>query len=58
MIEQYAGDSQEEVWDAITKAAADAGGGWKPLSLSNVVLLTSGQARGELTSAWSAASRP
>jgi hypothetical protein len=42
MIEQYAGDAQEEAWDAITQAAADARGGWKPLSLSNVVLLASG----------------
>jgi ubiquinone/menaquinone biosynthesis C-methylase UbiE len=44
MIEQHAGDAQEEAWDAITQAAADAGGGWKPLSFSNVVLLASGQA--------------
>jgi SAM-dependent methyltransferase len=44
MIEQHAGDGQEEAWDAITQAAADAGGGWKPLSFSNVVLLASGQA--------------
>lgn len=42
MIEQHAGDGQEEAWDAITQAAADAGGGWKPLSFSNVVLLASG----------------
>jgi SAM-dependent methyltransferase len=42
MIEQYAGDAQEEAWDAITQAAADARGGWKPLSLTNVVLLASG----------------
>jgi ubiquinone/menaquinone biosynthesis C-methylase UbiE len=44
MIEQHAGAAQEEAWDAITQAAADAGGGWKPLSLSNVVLLASGTA--------------
>ena len=44
MIEQYAGEAQEEAWDAITQAAADAGGGWKPLSFSNVVQLASGQA--------------
>lgn len=44
MIERHAGDAQEEAWDAITQAAADAGGGWKPLSFSNVVLLASGQA--------------
>ena len=39
MIEQHAGADQEEAWDAIAQAAADAVGGWKPLSLSNVVLL-------------------
>jgi ubiquinone/menaquinone biosynthesis C-methylase UbiE len=44
MIQQHAGDAQEEAWDAITQAAADAAGGWKPLSLSNVVLLASGTA--------------
>jgi len=44
MIEQHAGEAQEEAWDAITQAAADAGGGSKPLSLSNVVLLASGTA--------------
>ena len=43
MIEQHAGDAQEEAWDAITHAAADVGGGW-PQSFSNVVLLASGQA--------------
>jgi enediyne biosynthesis protein CalE5 len=42
MIEQHAGDTQEEAWDAITQAAADAVGGWKRLSFSNVVLLASG----------------
>ena len=41
MIEQHAGEAQEEAWDAITQAAADAGGGSKPLSFSNVVLLAS-----------------
>ncbi len=41
MIEQHAGDAQEEVWDAITQAAADAAGGSRPLSFSNVVLLAS-----------------
>src|SRR3954447_7445403 len=44
MIEQHAGEAQEEAWDAITQAAADAGGGWKPLSVSNVVLLASATA--------------
>jgi len=44
MIEQHAGEAQEEAWDAITQAAADAGGGWKPLSLSNVVLFASATA--------------
>src|SRR3954454_5870641 len=44
MIEQHAGDAQEEAWHAITQAAADAGGGSKPLSLSNVVLLASATA--------------
>jgi SAM-dependent methyltransferase len=44
MIEQYAGDAQEDAWDAITQAAADAGGGSRPLSFSNVVLLASATA--------------
>jgi len=44
MIEQHAGEAQEEAWDAITQAAADTGGGSGPLSLSNVVLLASGTA--------------
>lgn len=43
MIE-YAGEAQEEAWDAITQAAADAGGDSKPLSFSNVVLLASATA--------------
>jgi SAM-dependent methyltransferase len=44
MIEQHAGEAQEEAWDAITQAAADAGGASKPLKLSNAVLLASGTA--------------
>jgi SAM-dependent methyltransferase len=44
MIEQHAGEAQEEAWDAITQAAARAGGGSQPLSLSNVVLLASATA--------------
>jgi enediyne biosynthesis protein CalE5 len=44
MIEQHAGEAQEEAWDAITRAAADAGSGSGPLSLSNVVLLASATA--------------
>jgi enediyne biosynthesis protein CalE5 len=44
MIEQHAGEAREEAWDAITRAAAEAAGGSKPLSLSNVVLLASGTA--------------
>jgi SAM-dependent methyltransferase len=44
MIEQHAGEAQEEAWDAITEAAADAGGGAKPLRLANVVLLASATA--------------
>jgi SAM-dependent methyltransferase len=44
MIEQYAGEAREDAWDAITQAASDAGGGWKPLSFSNVVLLASATA--------------
>jgi hypothetical protein len=44
MIEQHAGDAQEAAWDEITQAAADAGGGSKPLRFSNVVLLGSGTA--------------
>ena len=44
MIEQHAGDSQDEAWEAITRAAADACGGPGPLSLTNVVLLASATA--------------
>jgi SAM-dependent methyltransferase len=44
MIEQHAGEAQEEAWDAITQAAAETAGGSKPLSLSNVVLLASATA--------------
>jgi SAM-dependent methyltransferase len=44
MIEQHAGEAEEEAWGAITQAAADVGGGPGPLSLSNVVLLASGTA--------------
>jgi SAM-dependent methyltransferase len=44
MIERHAGDAQEEAWDAITQAAADAGGGSRPLRLTNVVLLASATA--------------
>jgi SAM-dependent methyltransferase len=41
MIEQHGGEAQEEVWDGITQAAAEAGGSG-PLILSNRVLLASG----------------
>ena len=44
LIEQHAGDAQEEAWDAITRAAAEAGGGSTPLRLSNAVLLASATA--------------
>jgi SAM-dependent methyltransferase len=44
MIEQHAGDVQEEAWDAITQAAAKMAGGSNPLSLSNAVLLASATA--------------
>ena len=44
MIEQHGGGAQEEAWDAITEAAAGAGGGSGPLRLSNAVLLASGRA--------------
>ena len=44
MIEQHAGEAQEEAWDAITLAAAKAGGGSKPLRFANEVLLASGAA--------------
>jgi SAM-dependent methyltransferase len=44
MIQQHAGEAQEEAWDAIAQAAADAADGWKPLSFSNVVLLASATA--------------
>jgi ubiquinone/menaquinone biosynthesis C-methylase UbiE len=43
MIEQHA-DEAQGVWEAITQAAAKAGGGSGPLSLSNVVLLASATA--------------
>ena len=33
MIEQYAGEAQKEAWDAITQAAADAGGWREPAEL-------------------------
>jgi SAM-dependent methyltransferase len=44
MIEQHAGEAQEEAWDSITQAAASAAGGSKPLSFLNVVLLASATA--------------
>jgi enediyne biosynthesis protein CalE5 len=44
MIEQHAGGEQEEAWNAIARAAADFGGGFGPLVLSNLVLLASGTA--------------
>jgi enediyne biosynthesis protein CalE5 len=44
MIEQHAGDAQEQAWDEITQAAAAATGGSKPLRFSNVVLLASATA--------------
>lgn len=44
MIDQHAGEAQEEAWDAITQAAAEVGGGSGPLRLANVVLLASGTA--------------
>ena len=44
MIEQHAGDAQEEAWDAISDAVAEAGGGAEPVSFSNEVLLALGVA--------------
>ena len=44
MIEQHAGEAQEDAWDAITQAVAEEMGGSTPLALSNVVLLASGVA--------------
>ena len=44
MIEQHAGEAQEEAWEAITQAATELAGDSKPLSLSNVVLLASATA--------------
>ena len=44
MIEQHAGEAQDEAWDAIAQAAAAAVGGARPLRFSNVVLLASGTA--------------
>jgi SAM-dependent methyltransferase len=44
MIEQHAGEAQEEAWDAITQAASEVAGGSKPLTLSNAVLLASATA--------------
>ncbi|MBS1886823.1 MAG: methyltransferase domain-containing protein [Actinobacteria bacterium] len=44
LIARHAGDSQEEAWGAITRAAEEATGGSTPLRLSNVVLLAVGTA--------------
>jgi ubiquinone/menaquinone biosynthesis C-methylase UbiE len=44
MIEQHAGEAQEEAWEAITQAAAEVAGASKSMSLSNTVLLASGTA--------------
>lgn len=44
LIAQHAAEAQEQAWDAITQAAADAAGGRGPLSLSNAVLLAAGTA--------------
>lgn len=44
MIEQRAAGAEEEAWNAITRAATDAGGGPGPLRLSNAALLASGVA--------------
>jgi len=44
MIEQHAGEGQEEAWNAITEAATGAAGGSEPLRLPNLVLLASGVA--------------
>ncbi len=44
MIEQHAGGAEEEVWDAIAQAAADAWGDAGPLRVSNAVLLASAAA--------------
>ncbi len=44
MIERYAGDAQDEAWEAITQAAAQAVGASKSLRFSNMVLLASGTA--------------
>lgn len=44
MIEQHAGAAQDEAWDAITRAAANAAGGSGPVSFSNAVLLASARA--------------
>ncbi|MBN8868031.1 MAG: methyltransferase domain-containing protein [Solirubrobacterales bacterium] len=44
MIEQHAGADREAAWDAITRAASEAGGGAAPLRFSNAVLLASGTA--------------
>jgi len=44
MIEQHAAGAEAGVWDAITQAAAQAGGDARPLRFSNAVLLASGRA--------------
>jgi len=44
MIEQHAGEAQDEAWEAITQAAADTAGGSGPVTLTNAVLLASGTA--------------
>jgi SAM-dependent methyltransferase len=42
MIEVHGGDAQEEAWDAIAEAAAEAGGGSGPVRFANVVPLAAG----------------
>jgi SAM-dependent methyltransferase len=45
LIERHAGDAQEDAWNSITQAAADAYGNG-PVTMRNVILLAAGEATG------------
>jgi enediyne biosynthesis protein CalE5 len=44
MIEVHGGDAQDEAWEAIARAAAEANGGAGPLRFENAVMLAAGTA--------------
>jgi hypothetical protein len=44
MIEVHGGDAQDEAWEAIARAAAEANGGAGPLRYENAVMLAAGTA--------------